>query len=93
MNKRKNTTLYLTVLFLFLLPNLSIDFFHTENSIVERDFDCPACNFHNSSIATAQIDFFILPQLHFFDVIRTFCFINYQSICVIHPSSRSPPKI
>ena len=92
MNKRKHI-IYLVALSLFLLPNLFIDFFHTETSIIERDLDCPACNFHNSSFATAQIDFFILPQLYFFDILKTFNFIINHPILIIHPSSRSPPKI
>ncbi len=89
-SEKKKLLLFLIFLFTFLILTLCIDFFHTETSLLSKDF-CPACNFHSSSLATGQINFFSLPQLSFIAIVKTFEFFNYNQVYIIDPASRSPP--
>ncbi|MFQ6083610.1 MAG: hypothetical protein ACE5WD_09635 [Candidatus Aminicenantia bacterium] len=92
MKRKDKLFIHLFTLGLFLVLALFIDFFHTETSLLSKDF-CPACNFHNSSITNDQINFFSLPQLFLLEILLIFYSFNYQNIDIICPSSRSPPYI
>jgi hypothetical protein len=77
-------------LFIFLFLILTINHFHTEDTLKRTD-NCPACQFQNSTLMTAQIPFFHLPPLSTFEMLKSF-----ESFCISHlfyviPSSRSPP--
>ena len=78
-------------LFTFLAVTLSINFLHTEKTLIEND-NCPACKFLNSSFTTSQINFFHLPQFLLLDRLKIFESFNYQQIFFIHPNSRDPPQ-
>lgn len=82
----------LTFLFLFLLTILSANFLHTEKTLSE-DNDCPACQFQHSSLTTAHINFFSVPSLSFFYVLKSSESFDYDCIFSVPPNSRSPPKI
>jgi len=79
-------------LLLFLLVVLFANFLHTEKTLTE-DNDCPACQFQHSSLTTAHINFFSVPTLSFFYVLRSFESFNYDFIFSVPANSRSPPKI
>lgn len=89
--KKQSIPLLLATLFLFSILTLFIDFFHTETTLTSKDF-CPACNFHNSSIATRKINFFSLPALTFIKILKIFEFFNCNQVYIVIPSSRSPPS-
>lgn len=82
------------ILFLavFLFLSLFINFFHIEDCLQSRD-TCPACRFQNSTLATAQIPFFHLPQLTLLDILQTIESDICQQGYIIHPLSRSPPSV
>lgn len=82
----------LVFLFLFLSVTLAINFFHTESSL-HNNHNCPACQFQNSTIATAKIDAFHLPQLTLLEMLKTFEAFHYNSLCFVNPTSRSPPIV
>jgi hypothetical protein len=82
----------LIFLFLFLSITLCINFFHTESSI-QPNHNCPACQFHNSTLATSQINCFHLPQLTLLEMLKTFEAFHYKSLCFVNPTSRSPPQV
>lgn len=78
-------------LLIFLGLTLSINYIHTEDTL-QRSDSCPACHFQNSTMATAQIDFFHLPQLSVLEIIKVFESFHIQLLVSITPSSRSPPQ-
>lgn len=82
----------LAFLFIFLLLNLFINFFHTEKNFQPNHF-CPACHFQNSTLTTNQINFFHLPQLYLLEILKKFESFNYWQVCFLDPTSRSPPQI
>ena len=75
----------------FLTLTLFINFFHTEHSRGGTD-TCPACQFHNSTLTTNQIDFFQIPQLFVLDMLRISEFFTGDQARLLTPSSRSPPS-
>ena len=80
----------LTFLFIFLFLTLTINYFHTEDTIKRSD-SCPACQFQNSTLMTAQIHFFHLPQLSILEMLKIFESSRISRLFFITPSSRSPP--
>ncbi len=92
MAKKYFKSFHLVFLFIFLLLNLIINFFHCEKNVRSRDF-CPACHFQSSTLTTTSINFFHIPQLHFIEILKTFESVPYQEIFLNHPNSRSPPQI
>jgi hypothetical protein len=91
MTRRYRKHFNIAFLFVFLGLILSINYTHTEDTL-QRSDSCPACQFQNSTLATAQIDFFHLPQLAVLEVIKVFEFVHFQQLVYITPSSRSPPQ-
>jgi len=91
MIKEHKTPLNLIFLFTFLLVSLLINYLHTETSIHDNN-KCPACHFENSTLITAQINSFILPQLAFLEILKTHETFYLNNIYVVSPSSRSPPQ-
>ena len=89
MRKRKTFTDGFCLL-LFLLLTLFVNFFHTETDALGHK-DCPACHFQNSTLTTAQVTVFCLPQLRLLEIIRQFETFDFEDIYLITPSSRSPP--
>ena len=87
--RRYFNTAFLSI---FFLLTLSINYFHTENDINCSNF-CPACQFQNSTLATATIPFFHLPQLNILRILRIFESSSIHQLFFISPSSRSPPQI
>ncbi len=77
-------------LFIFLILILTINHFHTEDTLKRSD-NCPACQFQNSTLMTAQIHFFLLPQLFPLESLRIFESLTLCHLFFIKPSSRSPP--
>ena len=74
-----------------MVLTLTINYFHTENTLKQND-NCPACQFQNSTLMTAQIHFFHLPPLSTLEMLKII-----ESFCISHlfyvtPSSRSPPQ-
>lgn len=80
----------LAFLALFFIITLSINFFHTEDSL-QSNHNCPACQFQNSTFATSQINFFHLPQLVLLEALKTLENFHYSHLFFINPTSRSPP--
>lgn len=91
MTRRYRKDFNIAFLFIFLGLILSINFIHTEDTL-QRSNSCPACQFQSSTLATAQINFFHLPQLSVLEVINIFESIHVQQLVYITPSSRSPPQ-
>jgi hypothetical protein len=91
-DQKYRTVSSLIFLFLFLSVTLCINFFHTESSI-HPNHNCPACQFQNSTLATAQFDGFHLPQLTLLEMLKAFEAFDYNSLCFVNPTSRSPPQI
>jgi hypothetical protein len=79
-------------LLIFLFVNLFINFFHCEKNVRSSHF-CPACHFQNSTVATSQINFFLLPPPFTLETLKSFESFQYKHIFFIHPTSRSPPLI
>lgn len=92
MNKKSKIYFNLLFLSLFLSVTLFINFFHTERTI-ERNDNCPACQFQYSSLTTCQINFFCLPPLSFLSTLQPSASFNYTYFFSIDPASRSPPQI
>jgi hypothetical protein len=92
MVKRYKKLFCLKFLLTFLFLIVFINFFHTEKNIQSNHF-CPACHFQNSTLATNQINFFHLPQLHLLEILRTLESYHYSQNCFLNPTSRSPPQI
>ena len=78
-------------LFIFLILILTINHFHTEDTLKRSD-NCPACQFQNSTLMTAQIHFFHLPQLSTFEMLKIFESFFISNLFYVAPSSRSPPQ-
>jgi hypothetical protein len=76
---------------IFLGLTLSINYLHTGDTL-QRSDSCPACQFQDSTLATAQIHFFHLPQLSVLEIIKVFESFHIQLLVTITPSSRSPPQ-
>jgi len=91
MTRKYRNHFNIAFLFIFLGLILSINFVHTEDTL-QRSDSCPACQFQNSTLATAQIDFFCLPQLSVLEIIKVFKSFHIQQLVFITPSSRSPPQ-
>ncbi len=91
MTRRYRKNFNIAFLFIFLGLILSINYIHTEDTL-QRSNSCPACQFQNSTLATAQIDFFHLPQLSVLEIIKVFESVHIQQLVYITPSSRSPPQ-
>lgn len=79
-------------LFLFLFLSLAVNYFHTEDTL-KRCCKCPACHFQNSTLTTAQINFFHLPQLATLETLRLIESIFLSHLFFVTPSSRSPPGL
>lgn len=92
MNKKNKKYFNLLFLSLFLFITLFINFFHTEKTL-ERNDNCPACQFQHSSLTTSQINFFCLPPLSFLSTLQPLESFNYTYLFSIDPASRSPPQI
>jgi len=90
MTRKYRNYFNLVFLFIFLGLILSINYFHIEDTLQKSD-SCPACQFQNSTLATAQIDFFHLPQLSVLEIIKVFESFHIQQLVFITHSSRSPP--
>jgi len=84
--------LNLAFLIIFLSLILSINYFHTDKTLICNN-DCPACHFLNSTFTTSQINFFHHPQLSLLEIIQTFESFQYKQISLTNPLSRSPPEI
>jgi len=82
----------LSILFAFLLITLGINFFHSETNL-NSNHACPACHFQNSTLTTAQVNVFFLPQLELFEILSSINIAQYNQIYYIQPSSRSPPLV
>jgi hypothetical protein len=91
MTRKYGKYLNIVFLFIFLGLTLSINYTHTEDCLQQSN-SCPACHFQNSTFATAQINFFHLPQLSLLEVIKVFESFHIQQLVYITPSSRSPPQ-
>ena len=78
-------------LFVFLFLTLVINYFHTEVTL-KRCENCPACQFLYSTMMTAQIHFFHLPQLLPLESLSIFQSSALCDLFFIATSSRSPPQ-
>jgi hypothetical protein len=92
MTRRHKKLFNVTFLAIFLFLSLAIHFFHTEHC-VHTGNSCPACHFQNSTLTTAQISFFHLPQLAMLEMLKVFESSVAHQAFIITPSSRSPPQI
>ncbi len=92
MLRKQKIGFILVALLLFLCVTLFIHLFHQEESF-QGSSSCPACHFQNSTLMTAQIDVFTLPQLTQLDILRSFEAGTLIQIFPAAPSSRSPPRV
>ncbi len=90
MKKSSSGYYHIAFLFIFLSLTLAINFTHTEDTLKRND-NCPACQFQYSTMMTAQIDFFHLPQLLVLDSLKIFESRGLSLLFFVTPSSRSPP--
>lgn len=88
--KRFSLLLFLSA---FLSITLFINYFHTEDGIISKTDDCPACHFLNSSYTTSQIHFFHLPPPAAAGLLENIYFFTYTQNTFIIPLSRSPPAV
>jgi hypothetical protein len=91
-NIKRRKIFHLLFLLTFLSVTLFINFLHTENTLSSTD-DCPACHFVNSTLMTAQINFFFLPPPRISGYLNSLDFFGYTFIAFVTPSSRSPPSV
>jgi hypothetical protein len=91
MKEAPNTYCHLAFLLFFLLTTLFINYFHTEKCLYANNA-CPACHFQNSTLATNQINFFLLPQLCLLEILKTFEIFEYGYLLCVEPNSRAPPQ-
>ena len=91
MSRKQRDILIFAILSLFLLPTLFINFFHTEKNIHGSNA-CPACHFQNSTLATSQIPFFLLPQLTLLEILNALEVFQYKYLICVEPTSRAPPQ-
>lgn len=92
MLSKKRQLFNLVFLIIFFAVTVTINICHTETGL-EFDPACPACNFHNSSLATAVIHFFQLPMISLIEIMEDFVIIRHVDEVVVDFSSRSPPRV
>jgi hypothetical protein len=87
------TKIYFSLVFLlfFLLVNLFMNYIHNNKCFLTRNY-CPACHFENSTLATIQINFFLMPQLTLLEILKTFEVFQYDYLICTEPNSRAPPQ-
>jgi hypothetical protein len=90
-NRKSQSAFNIIFLTLFLFLTLFINFLHTEDSL-QTNNNCPACHFQNSTQATSQINFFLLPQLALLEILKTFEVFQYDYLICVEPNSRAPPQ-
>ncbi len=93
MIKNYKKQLNIAFLLIFLITIITINFFHIEKCLVDKNKFCPACDFLNSSLTTSHINFFHLPPPAITGLLRIFESFHYKYITYITPASRSPPQI
>jgi hypothetical protein len=81
-----------SLLLVFLVLTLCINFLHHHTGL-QGGNSCPACHFQNTTLLTAQIDFFISPQLTLLDTLRICQSLRTDQVILITPTSRSPPLV
>ncbi len=92
MQRNQKRYFNLGFLFVFIFIALFANFLHTEKTL-KQDDNCPACQFQHSSLATAQINFFILSPPAFLNLLRSQESFHYFCYFPITSNSRSPPQI
>jgi hypothetical protein len=75
----------------FVLPAVTIEFFHTEDNPCRSD-DCPACQFHQATAAIASAPVAVLPDLSFVEALPPPTKKQVAEPHVVERSSRAPPS-
>lgn len=92
MNDALRRRLPVLVALVFLAVTLGIEFFHTEHSVAGQR-DCPACQFHNSSLSVSPAALISLPPLVCRGVVTPAEPLLAGEAFVLSKPSRAPPLV
>ena len=76
----------------FVAVTLGIEFFHTEDSVAGQR-ECPACQFHHSSLSVSPVTLISLPPLVCHGVVPPAEPLEAGEAFVLSRPSRAPPLV
>lgn len=92
MNDALRRRLPILVALVFVAVTLGIEFFHTEDSVAGQR-DCPACQFHHSSLSVSPVALISLPPLVCRGVVPPAEPLQAGEAFVLSKPSRAPPLV
>jgi len=92
MKRPMNRYLRLIPILIFLAVVVSINFFHTETTLVDSR-DCPACHFLSSTLATLAVLVAVLSIVLIVAYLAAVEPVRAYEAFVLNFSTRSPPSV
>lgn len=91
MTKTPKKLFFVLFLFVFAFLTLFVDRFHTERTL-KPSTTCPACQFHNSSIATQSVPYLYRPPVVQIEPVEAVVLPEYGPLVTIDIVPRGPPQ-